>query len=385
MNNKYIPFSKPLIENEEKKDVQEILNSGWLTTGQKTKNFENKFKKYKNAKYALALNSCTAALHLSLLLLNLKKGDEVITSALTFSSTINSIILAGAKPILADIDLKSQNINPYEVEKNITKKTKALLIVHFAGRPCEMNKIMKIVKKYNLELIEDCAHAIETKYQNKHVGTFGLFGCFSFYATKNISIGEGGMLITNNKKYYDRARILSLHGMDKAAWNRYGDSGYRHYDVSEVGFKYNLMDLLSVIGICQLKKVNQNNKKRKKIWSNYNNNFNNLSFGLPSKFSEKKIKHGYHLYNIFLNKKRDGKSRDEFILELHKKKIGVGIHYKSIPEHSIYKKLFKWKLDDYPNAKKIGRETISLPLSPSLKNKELSRVVRAVKEIINKK
>ena len=261
----YIKFSKPLIGREEVKEVKKVLESGWLTTGLVTKDFENKFRKYKNAKYALALNSCTAALHLSLKLLNLKKGDEVITSALTFASTVNSIINSGATPVLADVEYETQNIDPIQIEKKINKKTKAILIVHFAGRVCEMNKIMKISKKYNLPIIEDCAHAIESKYNNKHVGTFGTFGCFSFYATKNLSIGEGGMLLTNSKKLYERARILSLHGMDKAAWNRYGKSGYRHYDVSEIGYKYNLMDLLSAIGIVQLKRLNQNLKKEKKF------------------------------------------------------------------------------------------------------------------------
>ena len=380
---KYIKFSKPSIKKKEIKSVASVLRSGWLTTGKKTKNFEEKFKKYKKAKYALALNSCTAAIHLSLLSLNIKKGDEVITTALTFCSTINSIIYTGAKPILVDVDLNSQNINPSEIEKKITKKTKAIIIVHFAGKPCEMDQITKISKKYKIHLIEDCAHAIESTYKKKHTGTFGIFGCFSFYATKNLSIGEGGMLITNNKKLYQRARILSLHGMDKAAWNRYGSDGYRHYDVSEIGYKYNLMDLLSSIGIEQLNKININYKIRKKIWNLYNKNFKNSNFRIPEKFNQSKFKHAYHLYNIFLNKKLNKRNRDELILELHKRKIGVGIHYRSIPEHSIYRKLFKWKVNDYPNAKKIGRETISIPLSPSLKIKEVEKVIKVINNFTN--
>ncbi len=381
MTKKYIKFSKPLIQLPERKAVDKVLKSGWLTTGKKTIEFENKFKKYKKTKYALALNSCTAALHLSLALLNLKKNDEVITSALTFSSTINSIIVSGAKPVLADIDFETQNINPDEIEKKITKNTKVILIVHFAGRPCNMTKIMKIVKKYKLKLIEDCAHTIEGKFENKNVGTFGTFGCFSFYATKNLSIGEGGMLITNNKKYYEKARILSLHGMDKAAWKRYGREGYRHYDVSQIGYKYNLMDLLSVIGIFQLEKLENNLKKRKKIWQNYFNSFKTKNLTIPGNWNKKKVKHCYHLFNIFLDKKRDGISRDEAILKLHKKKIGIGIHYRAIPEHSIYKKLYSWKINDYPNAKKIGRQTISLPLSPSLNKNEITKVIKAVIQI----
>ena len=378
MKNRYIKFSEPLIGKEEIKSVEKVLKSGWLTTGLKTKDFENKFSKNKKAKYALALNSCTAALHLSLRLLNLKKNDEVITSALTFSSTINSIVISGAKPVLADVEFNSQNIDPEQIEKKINKKTKAILIVHFAGRPCNMDQIMKIVKKYNLYLIEDCAHAIESKYKGKNVGTFGTFGCFSFYATKNLSIGEGGMLLTNEKKFYEKARILSLHGMDKAAWNRYGKNGYRHYDVSEIGYKYNLMDLLSVIGIEQLKRLENNLKIRKKLWETYHKHFNSKTFDIPKLWDKKKIQHSYHLFNIYLNKKRDKISRDEAIIRLHKKKIGVGIHYRAIPDHSIYRKMFSWKIDDYPNAKKIGRGTLSLPLSPSLSIKELKRVINSI-------
>ena len=384
MNKKYIKFSKPSFGNKETKSVNKVLKSGWLTTGLITKKFENKFKKYKNTKYALALNSCTAALHLSLKLLNLKKDDEIITSALTFSSTINSIIIAGAKPVLADVDINTQNIDPIEIKKKITKKTKAILIVHFAGLACDMDRIMFLTKKYNLHLIEDCAHSIEGKYKKKNLGTFGTFGCFSFYATKNLSIGEGGMLITNSKKLYDRARILSLHGMDKAAWNRYGKSGYRHYDVSEVGYKYNLMDLLSAIGIEQLKKLEKNYKIRKYFWNTYANYFAEKGFVFPNHWSKTNVKHSYHLFNLYLEKKRDGISRDEAILKLHKEKIGVGIHYKAIPEHSVYKKLYKWNVNNYPNAKKIGRQTISLPLSPSLKKQEVLRVIKSINKFTHK-
>ena len=284
----YINFSKPLIGADERKAVDKVLKNGWLTTGYKTIEFQNKFLKYKKSKYALALNSCTAALHLSLKLLNLKKNDEVITSAMTFSSSINSIVISGAKPVLADVNFSSQNIDPKEIEKKITKRTKAILIVHFAGRPCDMDKIIQITNKYKLHLIEDCAHVVEGKFKNKHLGTFGTFGCFSFYATKNLSIGEGGMLLTNNKKLYDKAKILSLHGMDKAAWNRYGKKGYRHYDVTEIGYKYNLMDLLSVIGIFQLKKINKNHKIREKLWETYYKNFKNKTFDIPKDIDKKK-------------------------------------------------------------------------------------------------
>ncbi len=353
MNKKYISFSKPDLGKNEIKSVNDVIRSGWLTTGKKTQLFEKRFKIYKKTKFALALNSCTAALHLSLMLLNFKKGDEVITSALTFSSTINSIIISGATPVLADVNLETQNIDPKEIEKKITKRTKALLIVHFAGRPCDMTQILRIVKKYKLKLIEDCAHSIESKYKGKHVGTFGDFGCFSFYATKNLSIGEGGMLITNNKKLYERARVLSLHGMDKAAWNRYGKKGYRHYDVSEVGYKYNLMDLLSAIGIIQLKKISINYIKREKIWKLYKESFKELSFKTPLYIINKNIKHSFHLFNIFLNKKRDGLSRDQAIIKLHKKKLVLEFITEQFQSILFTEKFINGKLTIFQMQKKL--------------------------------
>ena len=384
MTKKYLKFSEPLIEKPEIAEVIKTLNSGWLTTGKKTKLFEDNFKKYKKTKYALAVNSCTAALHLSLLCLKLKKNDEVITSALTFASTVNSIVHSGGKPVIADVEFETQNIDPDAILKKINKKTKAIIVVHFAGRPCDMKKIKKICIKFKLKLIEDCAHSIETLFHGKNVGSFGDFGCFSFYATKNLVTGEGGMLTTNNKKYYEKAKVLSLHGMDKDAFKRFGSGGYKHYDVSEIGFKYNMMDLQAAIGIHQLKKINESHKKRKIIWDIYNKNFRSLAINLP-KIINNKTKHAYHLYTILINKKNSGLNRDEFIKKMHKFKIGIGIHYRSMPEHSVYKKKFSWKLNDYPNAKKIGRETVSIPLSPKLTLSDIKRVVIAVKKIVKKK
>lgn len=343
--------------------------------------FEEQIAKKFNRKHAIAVSNGSVALDLAFQSLGLNDDDEVIIPSFTIISCLSAVVRTGATPIFCDVDRNTWNMSLRDIEKLVTKKTKAILIVHFAGLACDMDKILFLTKKYNLHLIEDCAHAIEGQFKKKNLGTFGTFGCFSFYATKNLSIGEGGMLITNNKKLYDRARILSLHGMDKAAWNRYGKSGYRHYDVSEVGYKYNLMDLLSAIGIEQLKKLEKNYKIRENLWKTYANNFAKKGFVFPYNWSKTKIKHSYHLFNLYLEKKRDGISRDEAISELHKKKIGVGIHYKAIPEHSIYKKLFKWNINNYPNAKKIGRQTISLPLSPSLKKLEILKVVKSINKI----
>ena len=259
---KFITFGVPNIGKTEIQLLKKTINSKWIGSGPTTEIFEKKFKNYKNSSYSLSLNSCTAALHLSLISLGIKKGDEVITTPMTFCSTINSILLVDAKPVLVDINPNTFNIDETKIEQKISKRTKAMIIVHFAGLPCNMKPIQKICKKHNIKLIEDCAHAIESKYYNKHVGNFGDTGCFSFYATKNITTGEGGMLpkTTNNSNIYKKIRIMRLHGLSKDAWKRYlpdsidNSNKFQHYDVKEVGLKYNLIDLNSSLGIPQLEK-----------------------------------------------------------------------------------------------------------------------------------
>ena len=218
---RFLVFGAPAIEDAEIQEVVSTMKTGWLGTGPKVMSFENDFKAYKGSQYAIAVNSCTAALHLSILAASLKPGDEVITTPMTFCATVNAIIHAGATPVLADVDPVTMNIDPAQVEAKITPKTKAILPVHFAGRPCDMDALCEIARRHNLKLIEDCAHAIETEYKGRKAGTFGDFGCFSFYVTKNITTGEGGMIIVGSKEYADRLKILALHGMDKDAWKRF--------------------------------------------------------------------------------------------------------------------------------------------------------------------
>ena len=392
IRNKYIIFGKPNIGNEEIKYLVKVIRSKWIGTGPVTEKFEKKFKKYKKAKYCLSVNSCTAALHLSLLSMKLKKGDEVITTPMTFASTINSIILAGGKPVLADIDKDTYNINPENIEKKITKKTKGILLVHLAGLPCEIERINKIKKKYNLFLIEDCAHGIETKYNNIHVGNFGDTGCFSFYSTKNLTTGEGGMIISKDKKIANKIRVLRLHGLSKDAWKRNlpaavkFSSKFEHYDVTEVGLKYNLIDINSAIGLVQLKKIEKNLKIRKKIFNIYRKNLH----GLPIKFQKfttdtKNFRHAYHLCIIeLLNEKKDKNLRDELIIYLQKKRIGVGITYRSVTDMSIFRSKFKWNDKTCIISKNLGDNLISLPIYPDLKIKEIKYICENIKKFFNK-
>lgn len=380
MKNKFLVFGSPKIEKEEIDEVVATLKSGWLGTGPKVAKFERMFAQYKGVPHAIALNSCTAALHLSLLAAGLKANAEVITTPMTFCATINAICHSGAKPVLADIDPRTMNISPEQIEKKITKKTSAILPVHFAGRPCQMDLIMKIADKHNLKVIEDCAHAIETEYKGKKAGTFGDFSCFSFYVTKNITTGEGGMVIAKEDENHALIKILGLHGMSRDAWNRFSDDGYKHYHLVECGFKYNMMDIQAAIGIHQIKRVEKYWERREEIWDRYNEAFANLPITLPAE-SEPETRHAYHLYTILIDENRTGMSRDDFLERITSAGIGVGVHYLSIPEHPYYKKTFNWKPEDYSNAMKIGRETVSLPLSAKLTDKEVKRVIKVVRKI----
>ena len=357
------------------------MKTGWLGTGPKVAKFEKEFAVFKNVKYSAALNSCTASLHLAILAAGIKPGDEVITTAMTFCATVNAIIHSGATPVLVDVDPLSVNMDVKLIEAKITDKTRAILPVHFAGRPCEMDAIMDIAGRYNLKVIEDCAHAIETVYKGRKAGTFGDFGCFSFYVTKNIVTGEGGMVISNSEEDIARIKMLGLHGMSKDAWRRFGDEGYKHYYVVDCGFKYNMMDLQAAIGIHQLKRVEEYGQRRKVIWEIYNEAFADLPIVLPSQ-PEPDTRHAYHLYTILIDKEKTGISRDAFLDAMTRENIGVGVHYLSIPEHPYYQKTFGWRAEDYPNAMRIGRQTVSLPISAKLTDEDVKDVVNSITRVL---
>jgi dTDP-4-amino-4,6-dideoxygalactose transaminase len=380
----FLVFGAPAIEAAEIDEVVASMKTGWLGTGPKVARFEKDFSAYKGAAFAAALNSCTAALHLSILAAGVKPGDEVITTPMTFCATVNAIIHAGGAPVLADVDPQTMNIDPAEIAKKITKKTRAILPVHFAGRPCDMDRILNIAKNKDLKVIEDCAHAIETEYKGRKAGTFGDFGCFSFYVTKNIVTGEGGMVLTKREEDIARIKILGLHGMSKDAWKRFGDEGYKHYKVVECGFKYNMMDLQAAIGIHQLERIEKYWKQRESVWKRYNEAFADLPIGLPAD-PEPNTRHAYHLYTIRIDEKRAGISRDKFLDAMTAQKIGVGVHYLSIPEHPYYQETFGWKPEEYPNAMKIGQQTVSLPISAKLTDGDVVDVIEAVKGILTKR
>ena len=380
---RFLVFGSPVIGEEEIEEVIATMKSGWLGTGPKVRRFEDDFKSYKGVSHAVAVNSCTAALHLSIIAADIKPGDEVITTPLTFCATVNAIIHAGATPVLADVDPLTLNIDPEQVRAKISPNTKAILPVHFAGRACDMDALSEIAQDYGLKIIEDCAHAIETEYKGRKSGTFGDFGCFSFYVTKNVVTGEGGMVLTRGEAEAARIKILALHGMSKDAWKRFDDEGYKHYFVMEAGFKYNMMDLQAAMGIHQLERVETNWIRRQEVWREYNSALTQLPIGLPAD-PETNTRHAYHLYTIMIDEKVTGINRDEFLEGMTRQNIGVGVHYMSVPEHPFYQNQYGWKPEDYPSAMTIGRQTISLPLSAKLTGNDVSDVIEAVKRVSDK-
>ncbi|AKG91243.1 putative pyridoxal phosphate-dependent protein [Geoglobus ahangari] len=372
-----IPFARPYITQEEIRAVTEVLKSGWLSMGEKTVMFERAFAEYIGSKYAVATNSCTSALFLSLKVLGIGRGDEVILPTFTFTATANTVVHCGAKPVFVDIDEKTYNIDPDSVEERITDNTKAIIVVHYAGQPADMRKIMKIAKTYGLKVIEDAAHAAGAKYENgKKVGALGNLTCFSFYATKPMTTGEGGMITLDDGYLADKLRILRLHGISKDAWKRYLENNSWYYEVIEAGYKCNPTDLASAIGLEQLRKLDWMNTRRKKIAEYYNEHLNDLDIILP--YVRPKIESAYHLYPIRLVKY----NRDKFINEMAKRGVGTSVHFMPLHLTRFYRKMFKYKKGDFPVAERVFRSIVSLPIYPQLTERHLEYVVRCVKEIL---
>jgi dTDP-4-amino-4,6-dideoxygalactose transaminase len=379
----FLIFGSPLIEQAEIDEVVACMQSSWLGTGPRVAQFERDFAAYQGLQTSqvAAVNSCTAALHVSMVASDLPAGSEVITTPMTFCASVNAIIHAGLTPVLADVDPATQCIAAAAIEAAITPRTRAILPVHFAGRACEMDAVMAIARKHDLRVIEDCAHAIETTYHGKKAGTFGDFGCFSFYATKNVVTGEGGMIVGRSEANIARARVLALHGMSKDAWHRFGDAGYKHYQVIEAGFKYNMMDLQAAIGIHQLARVEHNWKRREAVWNRYMEAFKELPIGLPAPPAAD-TRHAYHLFTIMIDEARCGIARDDFLNAMNARRIGTGVHYLSVPEHPYYQQRFGWKPERWPTAMRLGRQTMSLPLSPKLTDADVDRIIGATQEIV---
>jgi len=376
----YIPFTLPNTGDEEIAAVAEALRSGWITTGPKTAEFEHAFRAYVHAGHALAVNSGTAAMHLALAALGIGPGDEVITTPLTFCATVNVILQVGATPVLADIG-DDLNLDPRCVELMITPRTRAILPVHFAGLPCEMAALCNLAGRHNLKVVEDAAHAAGAQYRGHVIGGGRSDAvAFSFYATKNLATGEGGMVTTNSPQLADRMRILSLHGMSRDAWNRYGENGSWYYEIVECGFKYNLSDILAAIGVVQLQKLDRINARRAEIAGQYNEAFRKLAeVQLPPDRADSK--HAWHLYVLRLNLDKLEIGRAEFIDEMKARGIGCSVHFIPIPLHPYYRRTLELRdpcertLAEYPRL-------VSLPIYSKMTNEDVERVIEAVRGVV---
>jgi len=377
----FLVFGAPALGEEEIDEVLSTLRSGWIGTGPRVARFESDFARYRGAEHAVAVSSCTAALHLSMVVAQLGEGAEVITTPLTFCSTVNAIIHAKATPVLADVDPATMNLDVATVRAAITEKTRAIVPVHFAGRPCDMDGLRAIADEYDLLIIEDCAHAVEATWKGQSVGTLGDFGCFSFYATKNVTTGEGGMVLTRHEAFASRIKTLALHGMSKDAWKRFSDEGYRHYYVTEPGFKNNMTDLQAALGIHQLARVEANWMKRKAVWDYYQSALKDFPVTLPTEPGPA-MRHAFHLFPMLIDTQEAGLTRDAFLDGITQENIGVGVHYLSIPEHPYYRDTYGWNPEDYPHAMSIGRRTVSLPLAANLTEADCADVVVATRRVL---
>jgi len=372
---------QPLIGKEEIEEITESLESGWITTGPKVKEFEEKFSNYLGCKHAIAVNSCTSALHLSLAVEDIGRGDEVITSPFTFVSTMNVIEYQGAKPILADIDEDTFNLDPEKVEEKINKNTKAIIPVHYGGQPCEMGEIMGIAEEHDLLVIEDAAHALGAEYEGQKIGSIGDYTCFSFYATKNLTTSEGGMITTDHSDSADKLVNLSLHGMNRDAWKRYTETGSWYYEVNALGFKYNMTDLQASLGLRQLDKFEEMQKRREEIAEKYDESFKELD-EIETPHVKENVKHAWHLYPIRIRDDLLKIGRNYFIEALKEENIGTSVHFIPVHMHRYYKEKYDYKPEDYTCAKKAYEREISIPLYPKMTDEDVDDVIEGVKKIV---
>jgi len=376
-----LPFHKPEITDEDVQSVVETLRSGWLTTGPKVKRFEEDFAKYLGCAHAVAVNSGTAALHLALDAIGIKEGDEVIVPTLTFAATAEVVIYFKANPVLVDCRPDTLNLDPDRIEKAITPRTKAIIPVHLAGQPCEMDRILELARQYNLKVIEDAAHALPASYHGKNVGAMGDITCFSFYATKTITTGEGGMATTENADWARRMRMMSLHGISLDAWDRYTDKGSWYYEIIHPGYKYNLTDIAAALGIEQLKRCNRFWEARRRIAGHYHEAFADLpEIQVPACASN--IQHAWHLYVIQINAERLRINRQDFIKALKKENIGTSVHFIPLHLHPFYRDSFGYQPGDFPQASAVFQRIVSLPIYPAMTEADVRDVIVAVRKLV---
>lgn len=377
----FLPFHTPDIGEEEVSEVVQVLRSGWLTTGDKAKQFENEFAVMVGARHAIAVNSCTAALHLALEAIGVREGDEVIVPTMTFAATAEVVTYFKAKPVLVDCSPDTLNISPEGIEQAITPKTKAIVPVHFAGHPCEMSRIHAVARAHQLAVVEDAAHALPARYRGKMIGSLSDLTCFSFYATKNITTGEGGMVTTDDADLAARVRIMSLHGLSRDAWSRYTAQGSWYYEILSPGFKYNLTDMAAALGLAQLAKCDRFWKARDRLAALYRDGFRDVPEILcPSAAAH--VQHAWHLYVIRLDLEGLRIDRNEFIAQLQRAGIGCSVHFIPLHLHPYYRDTYGYQPTDFPTAQAAFEQIVSLPLYPKMTEGDIQHVITVVRDIV---
>jgi dTDP-4-amino-4,6-dideoxygalactose transaminase len=383
MEEKFIPFVAHLLEEDDIQAVLEVLRSNWIISGPKVAEFEEKFREYLGCRYAIALNSCSACLHVLLASLNIGEGDEIITTPFTFVATLNAILYQKATPIFVDVREDTFNMDPEKIEEAITKNTKAILLVHYGGQPAQLDEIYEIAKRYNILVLEDAAHAIGAEYKGKKIGSFGKGVCFSFHAVKNIISGEGGMIATDSIEVAQKAKKLRFFGIETDAWKRAKSEDYWFYEVTEFGFKYNMMDTQAAMGISQLKKVERFQKIRDSYAQMYNQAFKDLEeIEIPTILPE--VKTSWHLYVIKLNLDKLSINRNEFVRRLRDLGVGSNVHYLPLHMHGYFQNHLPYKYGDFPVCEDLYKRIVSLPLYQKLKKEEVEIVIEKVFQLIKK-
>ncbi|HLG62257.1 MAG TPA: DegT/DnrJ/EryC1/StrS family aminotransferase [Ktedonosporobacter sp.] len=377
----FLPFALPHITQAEIDEVVDTLRSGWLTTGPKTKRFEREFAECVGAPHALAVNSATAAMHLALDAIGLKADDEVIVPVYTFAATAEVVIYFGAHPVFVDVDPVTCNLDPACLERAITSRTRAIMVVHIAGLPAEMDTIQAIAQAHKLPIIEDAAHAFPAKYKGRMIGSIGDLTAFSFYATKTLTTGEGGMLTTANPTYADRAAIMTLHGISRDAWKRYSAGGSWYYEIIQAGYKYNMTDLAAAIGLHQLARRQWLLERRQAIAQRYNEAFSQLAeVTLPPNPAH--VEHSWHLYLLRLHLEQLTIDRATFIQLLAQEQIGTSVHFIPLHLHPFYREMYQLTAGDFPAAWHTYQRVVSLPIYPGMTDEDVEDVIAVVKRVI---
>jgi dTDP-4-amino-4,6-dideoxygalactose transaminase len=377
---RYLVFGMPDIRREDYEEIIACLDSRWIGTGPRVTRLEETFRTYIGAPTAVAVNSGSAALQLALKGIGLEPGSEIITTTMTFCATANAIVHAGCVPVLVDCERETMNLDVAAAARHITKRTRAILPVHFAGRPCDMGALMDLARAHKLAVIEDCAHAIEATIDGQHCGTFGDFGCFSFYVTKNVTTVEGGVVVCGDAALADRIAVLALHGMTKDARYRYRDDGYVHYDVHEPGFKHNLTDLAAALGLGQLARVEANWERRRVLWEYYLAALRDLPLILPAPVPPN-ARHALHLFTCLVDDRATRVTRDKVLQGLHHLRIGGGVHYRAVHQLDYYCRTLP-ATRQFPNADYISERTFSIPLSPAVTDDDAADVVKALHMVL---